>query len=127
MVVDTSALLAVVFHESLGPWVVDQLQANRDYLLMSSVNYAEVLILLQSKQPTHAALIREAIEQTSIRVVPSTPQHAEIAAAARLKYPLNLGDCFAYALAKDEGSPLLTLDRDFRNTDILVILPRRVS
>jgi len=127
VVVDTSALLAVVFQESLGPWVVDQLQANRDYLLMSSVNYAEVLILLQSKQPAHAALIREALEQTSIRVVPSTPQHAEIAAAARLKYPLNMGDCFAYALAKEEDCPLLTLDRDFRNTDISVVLPRRVS
>lgn len=127
MVVDTSALLAVVFHESLGPWVVDQLQANRNYLLMSSVNYAEVLSLLQSKQPDHAALIREAIERTSIRVVPSTPQHAEIAAAARLKYPLNMGDCFAYALAKEEESPLLTLDRDFRNTDISVVLPRHVS
>lgn len=127
MVVDTSALLAVVFQASLGPWVVDQLQTNRDYLLMSSVNYAEVLILLQSKQPAHAAVIREAIEQTSIRVVPSTPQHAEIAAAARLKYPLNMGDCFAYALAKEEDCPLLTLDRDFRNTDISVVLPRRVS
>lgn len=127
MVVDTSALLAVVFHESLGLWVVEQLQANRDYLLMSSVNYAEVLILLQSKQPAHAAMIREEIEQTSIRVVPSTPQHAEIAAAARLKYPLNMGDCFAYALAKEEDCPLLTLDRDFRNTDISVVLPKRVS
>ena len=82
MVVDTSALLAVVFHESLGPWVVDQLQANRDYLLMSSVNYAEDLILLHSKQPAHAALIREAIEQTSIRVVAATPRSMQETAAA---------------------------------------------
>jgi ribonuclease VapC len=127
VVVDTSALLAVIFHESLGPWAADQLQANRGYLLMSSVNYAEVLMLLQAKQPTHSELIREAIERTSIRLVPSTPQHAEIAAAARLKYPLNMGDCFAYALAKEEDCPLLTLDRDFRNVDIDVVLPKSVS
>lgn len=127
MVVDTSALLAVVFQESLGPWAADQLQANRACLLMSSVNYAEVLILLQAKQPSLAALIREAIERTSIRVIPSTAHHAEIVAAARLRYPLNLGDCFAYALAKEEDCPLLTIDRDFRNTDISVVLPRRVS
>jgi ribonuclease VapC len=94
---------------------------------MSSVNYAEVLILLQYKQRDHAALIREPIEQTSIRVVAATPQHAEIAAAARLKYPPNMGDCFAYALAKEEDCPLLTLDRDFRNTDITAVLPKRVS
>jgi len=127
VVVDTSALLAVIFQESLGPWAADQLQANRGYLLMSSVNYAEVLMLLQAKQPTDAELIREAIEGTSIRLVPSTPLHAEIAAAARLRYPLNMGDCFAYALAKEEDCPLLTLDRDFRNTDISVVLPKRVS
>jgi ribonuclease VapC len=127
VVVDTSALLAVIFQESLGPWAADQLQASRGYLLMSSVNYAEVLTLLQAKQPTHADLIREAIECTSIRLMPSTPRHAEIAAAARLRYPLNMGDCFAYALAKEEDCPLLTLDRDFRNTDISVVLPRRVS
>lgn len=50
---------------------------------------------------------------------------ALILIADRLRYPLNLGDCFAYALAKQEDCPLLTLDRDFRNTDIEVILPRR--
>lgn len=42
---------------------------------------------------------------------------------ARLRYPLNLGDCFAYALAKDEDRTLLTLDRDFRRSDLRVILP----
>jgi ribonuclease VapC len=127
VVVDTSALLAIIFKESLGQWAADQLQTNRGYLLMSSVNYCEVLILVQSKQPLHAELIREAIEQTSIRMVASTPRHAEVAAVARLKYPLNMGDCFAYALAKEEDCPLLTLDRDFRNTDIKVVLPKRVS
>lgn len=127
MVVDTSALLALVFQEAHGSWVADQLQANREHLIMSSVNYAEVLILLHSRQPALAPTIRAAIERTSIAMVSSTPRQAEIAAAARLRYPLNLGDCFAYALAKDENCPLLTLDRDFRNTDVEVVLPRRSS
>jgi ribonuclease VapC len=127
VVVDTSALLAVVFHESHGTWVADQLQSSRAYLLMSSVNYAEVLILLQAEQPSHAAIIREAIDRTSIKVVASTPRHAEIVASACLRYPLNLGDCFAYALAKERACPLLTLDRDFGNTDISVVLPKSVS
>ena len=56
--------------------------------------------------------------------MPPTESHAEIAARARLRYPLNLGDCFAYALAKDEDQALLTLDRDFRRSDLKVILPR---
>ena len=92
---------------------------------MSTVNYAEALILIHDRQPHAAAQIREAIEASSFRFVPPTRRHAEVAAAARLRYPLNLGDCFAYALAKEEDCPLLTLDRDFRKTDVTVILPGR--
>lgn len=124
MVVDTSALLAVFFNEKTGPWVLDHLQANSADLTMSTVNYAEVLILVQDRQPSAYKDIREAIETSSIRLVPPTERHAETAAAARLRYPLNLGHCFAYALAKDEDRALLTLDRDFRRSDLKVILPR---
>lgn len=123
MVIDTSALLAIFFNEKAGPRVLDHFQANSGDLAMSTVNYAEVLILVQDRQPNAYAEIREAIENSSIRLVPPTARHAEIAASARLRYPLNLGDCFAYALAKDEDGPLLTLDRDFRRSDLRVILP----
>src|SRR5579862_7842937 len=94
--------------------VLDHLQANSSDPAMSTVNYAEVLILVQDRQPEAYGEIREAIETSSIRLVPPTERHAEIAACARLRYPLNVGECFAYALAKDEDRALLTLDRDFR-------------
>ena len=123
MVVDTSILLAVFFNEASGPWALDQLQKHRQQLRMSTVNYAEVLILIYDRQPQLFDEIRETIEESSIRLVPPTAEQAEIAARARLRYPLNLGDCFAYALAKHEDCPLLTLDRDFRRTDVKVIIP----
>lgn len=123
MVVDTSVVLAVFFNESAGPWALDQLQKNRHDLQMSTVNYAEVLILIQDRQPRLFPEIRGKIEESSLRLIPPTAEQAEIAASARLRYPLNLGDCFAYALAKQEACPLLTLDRDFRRTDVKVILP----
>ena len=123
MVIDTSALLAVFFNEKSGPWVLDQLQANSNDLAMSTVSYAEVLILVQDRQPGAYKEIRDAIETSSIRLIPPTERHAEIAAGARLRYPLNLGGCFPYALAKDEDRALLTLDRDFRRSDLKVILP----
>ena len=124
MVVDTSILLAVFFNEEFGPWATDQLQQNRQRLRMSTVNYAEALILIQDRQPHLFHEIRAAIQGSSIRLVAPTPEQAEIAAAARLRYPLNLGDCFAYALAKHEECPVLTLDRDFRQTDVRVVLPK---
>ena len=124
MVVDTSILLAVFFNEEFGPWAMDQLQQHRQRLRMSTVNYAEALILILDRQPQLFHEIRAAIQASSIRLVAPTPEQAEIAAAARLRYPLNLGDCFAYALAKHEECPVLTLDRDFRQTDVRVILPK---
>jgi ribonuclease VapC len=123
MVVDTSALLAIVFNEPSGLWVLDQLLENEQDLQMSTVNYAEALILIANRQSHMLAEIRDHVAFTSIRMIPPTETHAELAASARSKYPLNLGDCFAYALAKSEEAPLITLDRDFRKTDLKVIFP----
>jgi ribonuclease VapC len=125
VVLDTSALLAVFFNEEHAPWVLDHLQAHAAGLQMSTVNYAELLILVEDRQPKLSTSIREAIDSSSIQLVAPGARHAEIAAAARLRYPFNLGDCFAYALAKEQNEPLLTLDRDFRRADIPVILPPR--
>jgi ribonuclease VapC len=123
MVVDTSAILAVIFNEPAGPWVLDQLLENERDLQMSTVNYAEALILIANRQSHMLSEIRDHVAFTSIRLIPPSAEHAELAASARSQFPLNLGDCFAYALAKQEGCPLLTLDRDFRRTDLKVIIP----
>lgn len=123
MVIDTSALLAVFFNEPHGVWVADVLSKNSDRLRMSTVNLSETLILIRDKQPQEASKLELLIEESSIRFVPPTYKQAQIATFARLAYPLNLGDCFAYALAKDEGSALLTLDVDFRKTDLEIIFP----
>lgn len=123
MVVDSSAILSIFFNEENGPWVLDQLQAANDSLRMSTVNLAETLILIEDRQPQLAKTLKAKLLNSSIRFVAPDHQTAILAATARMKFPLNLGDCFAYALAKSENCPLLTLDRDFKATDIRVILP----
>ncbi len=123
MVVDTSILIAILFNEKHGPWALDQLQSNAARLRMSTVNYAEALILVEDRQPQLRQEIRDLILASAIRLVAPTPEQAEVAASARLRYPLNLGDCFAYALAWQEDCPVLTLDRDFRRTDLTVVAP----
>lgn len=124
MVVDTSALLAVLFDEDFGNWVIDQFEEHRPHLRMSVLNYTESLIRAASKFPGRLAAVESRLQISGIALRPITRRHAELAAVARLRFPLNLGDCFAYALAKDEDCPLLTLDRDFRACDIDVIFPR---
>ncbi|MEP7351809.1 MAG: type II toxin-antitoxin system VapC family toxin [Acidobacteriota bacterium] len=125
MVLDTSAILAIFLNEEHGPWALDQVQANRGRLLLSTVNYTEMLILGQDRQPRRAKELQFLIQESSVQLIPPDHIQAEIAAAARLRFPLNLGDCFAYALAKVEGCAILTLDADFRKTDIEIIHPGR--
>lgn len=90
---------------------------------MSTVNLAETLIILSSRLSTGAAEIERRLMAGGIRFVPPTIEHARQAAQARLRFPLNLGDCFAYALSATENCPILTLDDDFRKCDRSLIIP----
>ena len=55
--------------------------------------------------------------------MPPDVEQAAIVAKARLRFPLNLGDCFAYALAQTEHCPILTLDSDFKRLDCRIVRP----
>lgn len=125
MVIDTSVLLAILFAEPLGEWALQHLEQHEGFLVLSTVNYAEALILIQDRQPHLADQLTDLLASCSIQRIPPSAEVAELAAQARLRYPLNLGDCFAYALAKQREDSLITLDRDFRSLDIAVILPPR--
>lgn len=123
MVVDTSALLAILFAEPHGEWVAEQLAAHAAELRMSTVNLTETLILVRDRQPHLYEQIEAEILSSGIQFIPPDVRQAQIAAEARLRYPLNLGDCFAYALAVVEECPILVLDSDFRAVDRPVLAP----
>lgn len=124
MIVDSSSALAIYFREPHGPWALDQLN-RADRLLMSTVNLTECLLRIRTMQPEKSDQLIAELLGGEIEFVPPDVAQATLAARARLTYPLNLGDCFAYALAKTRNLPLLTLDHDFRATDVTVILPPR--
>jgi ribonuclease VapC len=126
MVVDTSALLAVVFNEPHGDWVTRQFKNHPGELLMSTVNLAETLMILRKRMPTSLSKYESAVLSIDLEFVPPTTDQARIAAEARHRFPLNLGDCFAYALSVTENCPILTLDEDFRRCDRPVVIPPRL-
>ncbi|HWO23372.1 MAG TPA: type II toxin-antitoxin system VapC family toxin [Kofleriaceae bacterium] len=123
VVVDTSILIAVVFEEAHAEWAVGQLSEHAPRLRMSTVNLAETLILIRDRQPQLYDELEAQILELGIRFVAPDVAQARLAAEARVRFPLNLGDCFAYALACEEDCPILTLDQDFRAVDREVILP----
>lgn len=88
---------------------------------MPQVNLTEVLIEMQSADPDTEGL--SLLRGYGLEFVAPDERQAEIAATARRRCPLNLGDCFAYALAVELGLPILTLERGFERLDAEVILP----
>jgi ribonuclease VapC len=122
VVVDSSVLLAIEFAEPSASRCAAAL-TSCDELVMSTVNLTEVLIRAGDRRPDALAALSLRLERSGIRFVPPDLAQARVAAEARLRLPLNLGDCFAYALAIAEGCAILTLDEDFRRTDVAVIVP----
>jgi ribonuclease VapC len=123
MVIDTSVLAAVLFGEAHGQWAAASLEEHAGTLRMSTVNLTELLILLRDRQPRLFDELEDRVLSCGIAFVPPDTEQARLAAEARLRYPMNLGDCFAYALAKVSREPVLTLDRDFLGADVEIVGP----
>jgi len=120
MVVDSSALLAVLFAEPQAERIA-QILSETAHPIISAVSYSECLIRVLDRAPDAGEKLENALAGFALDVVPVDRALASVAAHARLRYPINLGDCFAYALAKTRHLPLLTLDGDFSKTDIPLV------
>jgi ribonuclease VapC len=123
MIVDSSVLLSILFGESHAIWAADQLNVHGGLLRMSTVNLAEVLIRLRDRFPARGDEFELTLAGLGIEFVAPDAIQAQVAARARLTFPLNLGDCFVYALARVTSDSILTTDSDFRSLDVPVVSP----
>ncbi len=123
MIIDSSVILAIYFKEQYAFWAAEQLNSSYGDLKMSTVNLTEVLIQLEDRQPQNHQLLTTQLLNSPIKFIPPDIEQSQIAAAARLRFPLNLGDCYAYALAKVSRDKILTLDVDFKKTDLTILFP----
>ena len=129
MIVDSSALLAVILLEEDEDIIINAM-VDAERLHMSAANWLEAAIVVdQHRSPRAAIRFEELMEELSIEIVPVA---AEIAVRARVAHQnfgrgnhpakLNYGDCFSYALAKTQREPLLFKGQDFTQTDVLSAL-----
>ena len=126
MIIDTSAVLAILFAEEDAERYASAI-AEAEVRLMTAANYLEVGIVIDNQIGATAGRQFDAlISRADIRVEAITREHADIARQAYLDFGkgnhparLNFGDCFAYALSKYTGHPLLFKGDDFSKTDIL--------
>jgi len=129
MFVDASAIVAILTREPEADALADVLESARSPIT-SPIAMFEAALGICRKQ--HASVeeaeedVREFLGVAGVRTVSITEREAETALAAFSRYgrgrghpaQLNLGDSFAYAVAKNHRTTLLFRGEDFDKTDI---------
>lgn len=132
LVVDTSAIVAAIRMEAGFRTLLETL-GRAEKRELAAPNFVETAAVLSSGEPgSESALqhLQRFLSDLDIVVAPFDASQALIAAAARLRFGkghrhparLNLGDTYAYALAKVRNAPLLFVGEDFAQTDIIPAL-----
>jgi ribonuclease VapC len=126
MILDSSALIAIMRDEPESADFAATI-AGTSIRRLSAANFVETAVVIDgSRDPILSRNFDELLREAEIRIEPVTESQARIAREAYRDFgrgsghpaKLNFGDCFAYALAKEMGEPLLFKGEDFRHTDI---------
>lgn len=130
MVIDTSALVAIVLGEPDAERWLRALTESREAVKVSAVSAVESAIVVEARQGLDAGRdLQLLLDRVDAQVSPCTAEQVSVAVSAwrrfgKGRHPagLNLGDCFSYALARTEGDTLLFTGRDFAQTDVAAAL-----
>jgi ribonuclease VapC len=126
MIIDTSALIAILRDEPEAIACARAIEA-ADSRRVSAANFVEAAIVIDgSRDPVASRRFDDLVREAALTIEPVTEAQARIARDAYRDFgkgsghpaKLNFGDCFAYALAKVMGEPLLFKGEDFVHTDI---------
>ena len=125
MILDTSALVAILYGEPEASRYAT-LVHEADRCSISVANFVELSIVIEAQIGADAVHQYDAfLRRAAIAMEPVTIEQGQLARQAfrdfgKGRHPagLNFGDCFAYALARATGEPLLFKGDDFSKTDI---------
>jgi len=125
MVIDTSALLAILQDEPERRAFTEAMEA-AEHLAMSTATFVETSIVVDARYGTEGLRdLDSLLAIASVELVSVDVEQAHLARSAFLRFGrgrhsanLNYGDCFAYALAKALAEPLLYKGNDFAQTDL---------
>src|SRR5260370_40823495 len=136
MVVDASAIVTILTREPEADTFADLLEEAPSPITSAIAIFESVLGICRKRHGTveeSGANVREFLDVTQIRTVAITDAEAETALAAFSRYgkgrghpaQLNMGDCFAYAVAKNHRTAVLFKGEDFNKTDVRSAAARR--
>lgn len=124
MIVDSSAVMAILGEEPDGPEFLDLLRRSPTHI--GAPTLVELAIVLRHRIDRAPEHLDAFLRATDTSVVAFTAEHAQVARAAYRTYGkgsgskarLNFGDCLAYAVATVADEPLLFKGTDFGHTDV---------
>jgi ribonuclease VapC len=127
MVIDTSALVAIMTREPSADRLVTAVEADRTRLVSAATVVEASLVLLGRYGEAGDTQLDRLLRSIGAEVVPVGEEQVMLARDAALRFgrsrhpaALNFGDCFSYALAVARGESLLFVGDDFSKTDVEV-------
>ena len=125
MVLDTSAVLAILFDEPDAPRIEAAIEDD-PVRLMAAPSALEAAIVVEARYGEAGGRELDLLlHRAGVELVSFDAAQMELARIAYRRYGkgrheagLNFGDCFAYALARRSGEPLLFVGEDFSQTDV---------
>ncbi|HNV16133.1 MAG TPA: type II toxin-antitoxin system VapC family toxin [Dermatophilaceae bacterium] len=132
MILDSSAVCAIVLKEAEA-LAYSNAASEAESVRMAAPTFVEAAMVIDGKgRPELTRSFDEVLDWLHVEIAPFTERQARLAREAFRDFGrgsghrarLNLGDCFAYALAKDVGEPLLYKGDDFVHTDVRAVFPR---
>lgn len=124
MILDSSAVLAMLFGEPEAAALAEAAEQATERAI-SAASWLEAAMVADNRSAVASAEFAGLMARLDLEIVPFTASQAAVAREAHRRYGkgrhkagLNLGDCFAYALAKERGQALLFKGDDFAATDI---------
>jgi ribonuclease VapC len=125
MIIDTSAIIAILFGEDDAEIYAEAI-TRADSCRISAATFVETAVVVEAQTRNNGGRQFDAfIRRAGIAIEPVTEEQAHIARQAFIdfgkgRHPagLNYGDCFSYALAKAAREPLLFKGKDFAKTDV---------
>jgi ribonuclease VapC len=127
VVIDTSAVMAILTREPAAERLVAALDADPTRLISAATVVEASLVLLGRYGDAGEPLLDRLLRGIGAEVVPVGDDQVTLARDAALRFgrgrhpaALNFGDCFSYALSLSRGEPLLFVGDDFARTDVEV-------
>ena len=129
MIIDTSAVLAILQEEPESPRIREAIEVD-PIRLMSAATHLETSMVVEARFGEHGGRELDLmLHVAQVELVSVDREQAEVAregfrcfGKGRHRAGLNFGDCFSYALARVTGEPLLFKGGDFVHTDVEAVI-----